>query len=98
MKIDELGNLRKKVDDIFLMGTDEDSVVFWKYECDAIQSLIDAEIERQEPCEWCNGKENKLAEGEYTGLYMTGNTITAYGEGEAVVEIKYCPNCGRNLT
>ena len=48
-------------------------------------------------CEWCNGKETKLAEGEYTGLYMEGNTITAYGEGEAVIKINYCPNCGRIL-
>ena len=44
--------------------------------------------------DWCH----------YTGLYIRFNsnnnkfTLAASGEGEAEIEINYCPICGRELT
>lgn len=48
-------------------------------------------------CEWCNGKEYTIDCRDYTCLEITGNKLTAWGEGEATGHINYCPNCGRKL-
>lgn len=48
-------------------------------------------------------KEFEIAEGSWTSLYMLHNSKTnkygmyASGDGEAVVNINFCPNCGRKL-
>lgn len=45
----------------------------------------------------------KIVDGDYTELSMLWNSKTnkfglyASGEGEAVVNIGFCPNCGRKL-
>ena len=47
--------------------------------------------------------QNELAIGDYTLLLMLYNSKTnkfglkASGEGEAVIDINFCPKCGRNL-
>ena len=47
--------------------------------------------------------QNELAIGDYTVLLMLYNSKTnkfglkASGEGEAVIDINFCPKCGRNL-
>ena len=48
--------------------------------------------------------QNELAIGDYTVLLMLYNSKTnkfglkASGEGEAVIDINFCPKCGRNLS
>lgn len=48
-------------------------------------------------CDWCDGKEYTIDSRDYACLEITGNKLTAYGEGVATGYINYCPNCGRKL-
>lgn len=61
----------------------------------AIQAL--KQMKPAEPCEWCDGEDHEIAKAPWTYLHIKGNELSAHGDDTAFVDIKFCPNCGREV-
>jgi len=53
---------------------------------------------KNDNCKFCQN-DGVTIHGDYTELVIDGSNrlISAFGDGEAYQEIKYCPMCGRKL-
>ena len=107
MTIEQLEELKewylpfmREIDDLIEAEIDRQRVAFNDYKAyndgflDGSKELAD----RVNPCLWCDGNDHEIAYmGDTESIWMEGNKLSAYGDGEAVCYIGYCPNCGRKL-
>ena len=59
--------------------------------------IIDAEIERQKPCEWCMPSEQETYKGVMPLDFISFMEFDGWDDRESKMPKKYCPNCGRKL-